>query len=341
MNSFRITLLSLALCMSHSFIPIYTNEYNLSAKETVSKLQDSRYLIDEKDNSDYDNETGRRVYSFEDFNKRDSLMDEYKGLVQQKNGRQTDLITNEESIEKIFRNEKTPDFEIINSLYSDEQLSVILYDRANDNMAFLAINENADNFLVSINDYDYLVNGTDENCWLESDDGTKIPLIETYYDSYFAEHSFFHMSEEELKYESQRGTWNLLYSGQYYANQNFTVSIISIVTAIVSAGVSLGYITVSGLVNSILAYFGVGWAVGSSFVQTYIIYQSKWYHSDCLIYYKTKSDYYVLPKSANGSTVTATLDFYKYGYMVNAAPGNRPGACAYMSEYEDGPYSYH
>jgi hypothetical protein len=46
-------------------------------------------------------------------------------------------------------------------------------------------------------------------------------------------------------------------------------------------------------------------------------------------------------KSANGNTVTATLDFYKYGYMVNAAPGNRPGACAYMPEYEDGPYTYH
>ena len=249
-------------------------------------------------------------------------------------------LENEEPFEEIQSFENEPDLVVVASDNDGTSLNTILYDNANDKFMMVAVDENASNFLISVEDQDYLVEENGEDIVLISEDDEVLPIVETYYDPYYAEHDFdWIVHPTEADDSSTYATWVQTASGQYYNSQNLQVQIMSIVGAVVTTGVMAATLKIPGLVTSILGYVGLGWNVGQIFTQQYLVYYSQWYHSSCMIYYKTKYDYYVIPTSANGSTVTATLDMYRYQYTLNANPNS--GACTGFTNHTEGPYSYH
>lgn len=162
-------------------------------------------------------------------------------------------------------------------------------------------------------------------------------MVETYYDPYYANNPVNGIIDYAIDAQS---SWILTSNSTYTSTTNFTVTLINIAFS-VATGVVAAYIGINGVAAKILGYVGVGWTAAQSFTQQYLTYASSWTNSNCSVYYKTKYDYYVIPKSANGSTVTAYIDFYKFQYVLNANPSSIPNGCAGFKSYTDGPYSYH
>lgn len=276
-------------------------------------------------------------YSIEEFKEENTLYEDYRVLVNQ-----VSLIEecSNSSFDQITSITEKPNITVIDHLEENGTTSAIMYDDVNKDYYYLETSDNTTNVFMSLNNEEYLINTIDENISLEAANGEELPLVETYFDETYADKDFDWIIKETADI-SPYATWNLVSSGKYYNSQNLTVTVLSIVVSVVTSGVASAYLKINGLVNRILAYIGIGWTAGQVFTQNYLIYTSQWIHSTCNVYYKTKYDYYVVPKSASGSTVTSTRDFYKYQYTLNANPSSPPSGCAGFTNRVDGPYSYH
>lgn len=234
--------------------------------------------------------------------------------------------------------EEKPNYQVIASSVEDDNSSAILYDENNNSYAYYSSDNNADNFMIGIDGEDYLFTQEDDNIFMTTEDGEQQAIVETYYDSYYEGKKFDWLEDEPVAAAST--SWILQSSNVYTSTSNLSVTIINIAFS-VATGVVAAYIGVSTLTSKILGYIGVGWTAAQSFTQSYLTYVTQWKSSACSVYYKARYDYYVIPKSANGSTVTAYKDFYKYQYTLNANPSSPPSGCAGFSSYSQGPYTYH
>lgn len=287
----------------------------------------------------YDSDiTFKNNYSVYEFKESNSLYNTYKMFVNQSSS--VEKYNNSSSFDQITTISEQPNLTVIDHLEENGTSSAIMYDTANDDYYYLETSDNTSNIFMSLNKEEYLINGNGDNISLEAENGEELPLVETYFDESYANISFDWIIKENADV-SPYATWNLISSGNYYNSQNLTVTVLSIVVSVVTSGVASAYIQINGLVSRILAYIGIGWTVGQVLTQNYLIYISQWNHFTCSVYYRTKYDYYVIPKSASGSTVTATRDFYKYQYTLNANPSLIPSGCSGFTNREEGPYSYH
>lgn len=237
-----------------------------------------------------------------------------------------------------FDNE--PDLMVIDSSTDNMSTAVIFKDIENEKFIYIAQDSCANNLLLCVESDQYLVNEDNDNINLISEEGDILPLVQVSYDPYYENTNF----EWLEKYSSERaasGTWNLISSNKYVNTQVLTVQILSIVVSVVTSGVASAHLNIDGVGSKILAYVGIGWTIGQVFTQNYLLYATQWYNSSCKVYYRTKYDYYVVPKSSNGSEAVAQKDFYKYHYTLNVNPSSIPAGCSGFSNYIDGPYSYH
>lgn len=180
------------------------------------------------------------------------------------------------------------DTEIIETASVDDVDSAIVYEKNNDAYFYVESNENPDNLLFFINNDKYILERENENYYLISENGSKLPFIET---EYLDQEEVFPVTTIKSNDVMSRASWVAINTGtNYYHKTNKTwVTVLGIISAVTG---SINLRIKHSVLGTISYISGVAATVGDQLYATLYVQYKQLYRSDCRSYILEYDWYY-------------------------------------------------